>query len=336
MVKAPLTAHNFEPSKGANAVFEKFQDKETLILNGIAILKNQEFSNGIIAVDVYANTARSFAGIIFRKQGDTREEVYMRPHKSTQVDALQYTPVFNGESNWQLYNRLQANVEFKTKGWNRLRIEVNDNMAVIYVNNEKVLTIDNLRTGSKKGEIGLFALFNNRFSNFRYIQKDIALKSSKEKTANIDPNIITQWNITKAFLYDENRLHPKNFSKKIYTSVSTEASGLLPISKYIKKQSSGNFEGNKEVYIIASTTINSNNKGLKKFSFDYSDKIKVYLNGKLLFYGNNAFRVKGIQHEGHLGVNSNTLFLNLKKGKNKLHCVVIDRANGWGLMGKIE
>lgn len=331
-----LSLQNFEVSDGSKAVFEKFQGRETVILNGKLKLKNQQFSNGIISVDIYANSARSFAGIIFRQQNNTLEEVYMRLHKSTQADALQYTPVFHGESNWQLYNYIQANVEFKTKGWNNLRIVINDTVALVFVNNEKVLTVNNLRTDNKTGSIGLFALFNNRFSNFKFVKKNLDLTPVKEAIEKENPNLITKWNITKAILYDENLLNPRKFSKEKYSTVSTEKTGLLPISKYIQKPSSGNLEGNKEVYTIASSIIEIDSKQVMQFSFDYSDKIRIYLNQKLLFSGNNAFRLKGIQHEGHLNVNANTIYLNLKKGKNELHCVVIDRANGWGLIGQLK
>lgn len=76
--------------------------------------------------------------------------------------------------------------------------------------------------------------------------------------------------------------------------------------------------------------------GTQLFSFDYSDKIIVYLNGKAVFKGNNAFRTKGVQYMGHLAIDTNTLFLPLEKGENTIHCVVIDKANGWGIMGKLE
>jgi len=62
----------------------------------------------------------------------------------------------------------------------------------------------------------------------------------------------------------------------------------------------------------------------------------VFLNGKLLFIGNNAFRQKGVQYMGHMDINTNKLHLPLEKGKNEIHCVVIDKANGWGLMAKLE
>ena len=35
-------------------------------------------------------------------------------------------------------------------------------------------------------------------------------------------------------------------------------------------------------------------------------------------------------------MNANKLYLNLKKGKKTLHCVIIDKANGWGLIGKLK
>lgn len=330
-----MNSSNWSIPKGTST-FETFNNRKTLLLNGKAFLKNKQFSNGTIEVDVYANENRSFAGIIFRKQQNTMEEVYMRLHKSNQADATQYSPTYNEELTWQLYKEYQANVTFKNKGWNTLRIEVNSNTADVFVNEEKVITVDNLRTANAKGAIGLFALFNNRFSNFRFTSKDAISQTKTEIQNNEKSNIISQWNITKAFPFIEDKLSFNNFSKEKFTTVSTEESGLLPFSKYIEKPSAGDFEKNKEVYSIASTSIESNNNQVRLFSFDYSDKIIVYLNGKALFKGNNAFRSKGIQYQGHIDINANKLYLNLKKGKNTLHCVVLDKANGWGLIGKLE
>jgi hypothetical protein len=134
----PMNSLNWKVYEGESTV-ETFDNRETLVLNGKVILKNINFSNGTIEVDMYANEFRSFAGIIFRKQEKTMEEVYMRLHKTNQADALQYAPIYNDESNLQLYREYQANVIFKNKGWNTLRIEVNNNNADVYVNNEKHL-----------------------------------------------------------------------------------------------------------------------------------------------------------------------------------------------------
>lgn len=264
------------------------------------------------------------------------EEVYIRLHKSNQADAIQYSPIYNEEGSWQLYKEYQANVTFETKGWNSLRIEVNSNSADVFVNGEKVLTIENLRTAHVKGEIGLFALFNSRFSNFRFTSKDGIGQTKTDAQNNKESNSISEWNITKAFPFIEDELSFNSFSKEEFITVTTERFGLLPFSKYIEKPSAGNFKKNKEVYSVASTSIESNTNQVKLFSFDFSDKIIVCLNGQAIFKGNNAFRSKGIQYQGHIDINANKLYLNLKKGKNTIHCVVIDKANGWGLIGKLE
>lgn len=321
-----------------NAEFQLFDNRKTLLLKGKrATVKDLQFENGSIEVDVYANAQRSFAGITFRKQNDNMDEVYMRMHKTTQVDAVQYTPIFNNESNWQLYREYQAKVEFKREGWNTLRLEIANQMADVYINNEKVLTIDHLRSENPAGQVGLFALFSNRFSNFRVTPKDKIEPITLPSTSNdLDETIITQWQITKAKVFDSDQLDYDEFSNEIYTTVNTEKSGLLPISKYVKKTSSGNFEQNKDDYIVAKTTINSGQNETRLFSFDYSDRILIFLNGELMFKGNNSFRTKGVQYMGHLDIDSNLLYLPVKKGINTIHCVIIDKANGWGLMGKLE
>lgn len=320
-----------------DALFEKFDNRRTLVLkNGRATVKNQNFTSGSIEVDVYAKSIRSFAGISFREQDDNLEEVYIRLHKSNQVDAVQYTPMFNNESNWQLYREYQANTSFKNKGWNSLRIDVHNPSAEVFVNNIKVMTVDKLRTAQEEGVIGLWALFGNRFSNFRVTHSTVSEKQITTKTPVSDTNIIGRWGITKAYPYAEGKVRFENFSKEKYTMVSTEESGLLPISKYVKKTTSGSFEQNKEDYVIATTTIHSEKQKTQLFSFDYSDKVFVFLNGKLLFSGSNAFRQKGVQYMGHMDINTNKLYLPLKKGENKIHCVIIEKANGWGLIAKLE
>ena len=76
---------------------EEYLNQKSLV--GNATLKDVEFENGIIEVDVAFEGARYFAGINFRMQSAKNyEHFYLRPHKSNLPDAIQYTPVFNGTS----------------------------------------------------------------------------------------------------------------------------------------------------------------------------------------------------------------------------------------------
>lgn len=331
----PFTESYWKFAEDVVRNFEDFENQPTLVLNGKAIAKNVSLKNGIIEVDVYANQKRSFAGIVFRKQGETMEELYMRNHKNGQPDAVQYSPTFNGELTWQLYREFQAQVFFERAGWNRLKVLFNQQQLEVWVNDKKVLEVDGLKTDNSQGEIGLFSLFENRFANFRYRETDDEIQV-KEKPITEASNI-TEWNLSEAFLYSPESIENMNFSGLTYQKVSTESSGLLPISKYLMKPSFGNFESNEEVFAVVSTNIMMSNATKRvTFSFDYSDKIIVFLNGKKVFEGNNAFLSKGPQFQGHMGLTANTIYLDLQPGENSLHCVVIDKANGWGIMGRID
>jgi len=73
--------------------------------DGAASLKDFEMTDGVIDVDMAGSGARGFYNIFFRTQGNGNEEVvYLRPHKTGQDDAQQYTPVLNGAAAWQIYN----------------------------------------------------------------------------------------------------------------------------------------------------------------------------------------------------------------------------------------
>ncbi len=332
----PLNVGHWTTAQGSEISFESFDGRETIVVNGTAFANGFEFSNGVLEMEVYANQKRSFAGVVFRKHDGNFEEVYMRMHKSRQVDAVQYTPTYNNESNWQLYPEFQANVAFKTEGWNLFRIEVEDLTATLFINGKEVMQIDRLRSGNLNGGIGLFALFGNRFANLKVTKMGEAIAKEPYPIVTPEKGIISEWDLTEAQPYVEDQLNFEDFEKAKTITVYTEQSGLLPISRYLAKPTSGNFERNQEAFTVASTTIAVDQAQTRSFLFDYSDKIVVYLNGEPIFYGNNAFRSKNNQFQGHLGLGANRLPLQLKKGFNTLHCVVIDKANGWGLMGKIE
>lgn len=332
----PMQPEYWTVRQGGKLSFETFDGRETMVLNGTAFAKGFEFSNGVMEMEVYANQKRSFAGVVFRKNDGNFEEVYMRMHKSRQVDAVQYTPTYNNESNWQLYPEFQANVAFKTEGWNLFRIEVEDLTATLFINGKEVMRIDRLKSGNLNGEIGLFALLGNRFANLKVTKTGDAVVKEPHPILTPEKGIIGEWDITEAQPYVEGKISFEDFENAETTTVYTEQSGLLPISRYLAKPTSGSFERNQEAFTVASTTIAVDQAQTRLFSFDFSDKIIVYLNGEALFYGNNAFRSKNNQFQGHMGMGANKLPLQLKKGNNTLHCVVVDKANGWGLIGKIE
>lgn len=72
---------------------------------GRATRRDVRLQDGTIDVDVMVTNRRSFVYVGFRMATDEHhEEFYLRPHKSNLPDAVQYAPVFQGRSAWQLYH----------------------------------------------------------------------------------------------------------------------------------------------------------------------------------------------------------------------------------------
>ena len=334
-----FTSEQWIVPDGTSSRIEKHLGQESVYLDGHAYLKEASFQNGVIEVDIAPNTDRGFAGITFRDHGGGNyEEVYLRMHKSGLPDAVQYSPFYNGEANWQLYPQHQTSAEFKTTHWNHLKLVVNGAQLEVFLNGiaHPSMVVDNLRHDLEAGTLGIRALFGNHFANFRYTPQDIPNPVSAP-TMETPAGMITKWQLSPAFRIGQTdmKTYPQT-EEWVWETVSTEATGLLTISKFRKRANGGNFEANLEDVVWARLTIIADQKGPRKLFFDYSDRVQVYLNEQPVFAGNNAFRYKGLLFREDIAVQGNALFLDLKKGKNELLIAVAKRANGWGLIGKWE
>jgi len=112
-------------------------DRKCLI--GSAFLKDVEFENGVIEVDlaVAGQKARTYPGLIFRIQSPGNyEHVYIRPHRaSLYPDAIQYVPAFNGIDGWQLYNgeNYTSAADIPYNKWVHFKLEVSGSQARLFM-----------------------------------------------------------------------------------------------------------------------------------------------------------------------------------------------------------
>ena len=91
---------------GEDTVVEEFDGEVALRLkSGSATWRDLELLDGTIEFDLQVTPYRSFSYVYFRMESDAEhEEFYFRSHKSLLPDAVQYTPVYKGSSQWQLYH----------------------------------------------------------------------------------------------------------------------------------------------------------------------------------------------------------------------------------------
>ena len=104
---------------------------------GRALLNGVEFTNGTIEFDIAVSGYRSFVGLQFRSNeaGNQSEFFYLRPHQTGRFDALQYTPVENGISAWQLFPEYNAEVMIPADQWIHVRLVVAGSELTAFVGN---------------------------------------------------------------------------------------------------------------------------------------------------------------------------------------------------------
>jgi sugar lactone lactonase YvrE len=316
----------------------QFMDRKCLI--GTAFLKDVEFENGVIEVDiaVAGQKARTYPGVLFRVQspGDY-EHVYIRPHRaSLYPDAIQYAPAFNGISGWQLYNgeNYTSAADIPDNQWVHLKLEVSGSQARLFMDDmeQPVFVMNYLKHGVSKGSIGLNSPMDRTgyFSNFTY-RIDNALKFDPVPTIETKPGIITDWQISQPFKLSqidvEKYPDEQNLGNVNWQKVTCEPSGLVDVSHYYGRT------GREPDCILAKAMIHSDQDKVMHLDFGYSDYVTIFLNKNLLFYGDQIYQGRDPSFLGIIGYND-AVYLPLQKGENELLMWIVEAFGGWGFMAK--
>jgi len=333
-----------------------YRGRKCLALDGgAAILKDFEMRDAVIDVDVATPARRGFLGIQFRlaDDGATAEWVYLRPHKSGLPDAMQYTPVLHTGANWQLYNGpgFTGAVDIPKDVWFHLRLEVAGAQAKLYVEDmgKPALVMDDLKTGMPKGQIALYVLTGaTYFSNFEVRATPDA--PWERHLPPMPPGTLTRWRISPAFdalgRDPERPLSAAERAAMKWQDVEAEPPGFVVLYRYLDAPHlrvtfatdfSKRLEpqpGTKLVY--ARTRIDSDRDQVKRLAVGYSDEVRVFLNGRILWRGRSA---QNFRDPGFLGIVSpenDAVYLPLKKGANDLVLAVSELGGGWGFICRLE
>lgn len=321
---------------------EAFQGKDGIRLtDGKIILKDSTFTNGIIEFDMTLTTTRYFPGFGFRLQDNSNyEDVYLRPHRVSNPDAMQYMPVFNNQDSWQLYHGdgYSATVTYPLEEWIHIKLVVRGTQAEVFVGDQRkpALVIHQLKRAVKPGRImldnGAPAPAITRFANFQYTKSDNpTLLGTFKPEAPAQPGTIMSWQVSTTF--DEKRLQtdytiPQDLVKQLtWQALPVESSGIANLSRISKLGEGANT-------VFARVTILSDKPQIRKLQLGFSDQVKVYCNGRLLYGGQDVFLSRDYRFLGTIGY-FDELYLDLKKGKNELWIAVSETFGGWGLKGII-
>jgi hypothetical protein len=343
---------------GSGVRKEEYLGRKSMFLSGgtFAHLRDVEFEDGTIEVDVAASTARAFFGVVFRfKSRDEHEVFYMRSHKSGQPDATQYTPSFNGSHPWQFYSGpgFTAAAEIPRDRWMHVKIEIAGLSGRVYLNQstDPVLVINDLKRGYGAGSVGLYSSgLGAHFSDFKFTALKPSDSRPPHKLPAQAPGILANWELSEAFDTGENRLEALPAASEMkairWQAVKAEPPGMVVIDRYRRSPNLvpafatdpalrlQKARGPKAIY--ARTTIYSDRDQVKRLSFGYSDEITLFLNGQSLFTGKSAYRFRDPGFLGIVDVENDAVYLPLKKGSNELVLAVSEYFGGWGFICRFE
>ena len=334
----------------------EYQGRKCIYLNGgSAVVKDFEMRDGVVDVDVATPANRGFFGIEFRvaNNGANSEWVYLRQHRSGYSDAMQYTPVLNTGLNWQIYNGpgFTGAVDIPKDTWFHLRLEVSGAQAKFFVKDmdTPALVMPDLKSGVQKGQVAFSVLTGATYiSNFE-IHTTADAPWERHLPA-MPAGTLTKWNISPAYDALQRDLEQpltETESKAIeWQEVEAEPPGFVVLYRYrqaphprvsFATDFSKRLEpqpGTKVIY--ARTNIESDSEQVKKLDIGYSDEVRFFLNGKILYRGRSAQNFRDPGFLGIISADDDALYLPLKKGSNELILAVSELGGGWGFVCRLE
>jgi hypothetical protein len=337
-----------EPYKGKNSIY---------LQNGMALLPDANFLDGIIEFDIYLSYQTSFSGFVFRLvDANNYEELYLRAQQSGYPDAFQYTPTFNNDAGWQLYHDQHDGVNdgfisWKQRGknmgynttttfsydrWMHVKMLVKGTQAEFYLDDMEhpVAFIRELKMSAKAGGVGIKSgIGAAHFADFSYRSAIVEFKTKDDGYHPVAlPNTVMQWLVSTPFKENQLKgaapLDNKWLNTFSWKQLDAESSGLTNLSRISGIVDSANT-------VFAKLTVQSDKDELRALDFGYSDRVKIYCNRNPIYSGNTSFRTRDFRHLGTIGW-YDVVYVPLKKGANTILFAVSETFGGWGIMAHWE
>ena len=310
-----------EPYRGRSALF---------VRDGTAWLKDSKFQNGTIEYDIAFSNAGGFPGIAFRAATHSDFELfYLRPTLSGGPHATQYTPVLHGQWAWQIYAgpAWEGTAHWTYDRWMHVKLIVRDSRAALFVDGDSaVQVIPQLRGPTGAGEIGLMSGNGARFANV-VVRTDAEVAADMKATHDSTPaTTVRSWRVSPPF--PESTLERRTLLTTIpgadaWRVLGVEERGIANLARL-----AGIGDGCNTV--VAAVTLMADADRIVRVRFGYSDRVRVFLNGRLLYAGNAGFGTRDPEFLGIVGL-FDELALPLRRGPNELWFAVSETFGGWAV-----
>jgi hypothetical protein len=335
---------------GHNTTITREDGRDVLHLEtGTAFRTDISMRDGTIDLDVRVTDRRSFVYLHFRMQSeDEHEEIYLRPHKSNLPDALQYAPVWQGESAWQLHHGPggTAATALPPGVWTHVRLIVEGRRAALFVGDmaTPALLIPALAREPQAGFVGLGGFLPANVPGTGAIAEfaDVvvhpgpsafdfasAIAKAAEPPAMSDALLVREWSVSKAMattpLATVPTLPASAMPEQI---VSSAPDGLVELHRDVT------LPGTPLASAVARITVTAERAGLYAMDLGFSDVATVFVNGRPIFTRDDSYSFDRPRREGLIGFDQARVYLALNAGPNQIAILISDRFGGWGVMAR--
>ncbi|WP_353571557.1 hypothetical protein [Candidatus Albibeggiatoa sp. nov. BB20] len=362
-ISVPFDSDSWEFTADSEYSLEDFTDTKGVtypaikMVKALGFVKDADFTHGTIEFDVLfsleaSSSKRDEQGLVWRAQDQQNYELmHFRDYEFGTPYGLHYMPVNDSAHPLQFYygpGHNPTSIEKPLGEWIHVKAVVSGTEGEIFVGDMEnpALFINDMKQGVNTGTVGIFGGYNipeavripTYAANFSYESMDtpptLVRGDAVQEVAYVnDPNMVTEWMVSDVFsakeLDDRLALTANDQQARTWDKLSTDNIGVAFFSKIRLLDRANRINDT----AFARVTIQSNSAQTKKLMFGFSDSAKVYLNGQLLFSGDDAFRSRDYRFIGTVGFFDN-LYLPLKAGNNELWFAVSDTLAGWGVRAK--
>lgn len=313
-------------------------------------LNNQQFTDGTIEFDVELLGA-GFPGINFRLSADRKngENVYIRafgPVPPELRTTLQYAPIVDGISMWDLYDDYQTGAVIHQSGWNHIKLVVSGRQMHVYVNDmtRPSLRIPHLDASTDSGGISLGG--NVIYANLS-IAPTTPVKQSLQDDDNplaADTRYLRHWYVNGAidlpFGKDPVFPLPSMYGTRKTSDIPDSTANWIPIQADRRAMVNlstryGGVTNDGRRLAWLKTTLYSDKEQQKMLQLGFSDEVWLFVNGQIVYVDKNYFGTPNAKNEGRCILENASVPLLLTSGKNEILVGVANYLYGWGLIARL-